>query len=590
MNNKTYFKVLTHYWKNQRSDALIAPFYYLFENFSPTIETIAFAAFFDAVYNSLNGITAYHSKLIMCGVILILFYLIKQVMQLIASISTNAGIFERSMYLLGTKIADKSASLPLVMYENSKIMDMKKRAEECVENDRIPSIFMLSVVLATAVAGIGSLLITLFMYNWILAIIAVISVSQFYIAASIQENRQYELSSSLTRAKRHRDYIWSLFLDLKSIKEMRIMDACDFLAEKWKSYRNEINDKMWKEELREHKGNTICNLIKLSGYLMGIITALILVSNGQISVGVFGATITAFVTVQNTIQNHISSIGKIPNFLKYAKDFFDYTELPIDTKPQKIKNDNISRITLENVSFKYPNADSLAIKNISLNIDKGETIAIVGENGSGKTTLIKTLLGVYAPSEGCVKVNGNDISEIEKESLYNDVSFISQDHMVYDISLKENIALADIETIQDGKVKTLLKEVDLTELASDIDVSFGKEFGGIELSGGQKQKLAIARALYKNGQFLILDEPTSALDPLQESEILERFINMSRDKTSIVITHRIGICTKVDRIIVMKEGKVVEDGNHDELIKRNGEYAKLFNAQSQWYIRQDDRE
>lgn len=586
MNNKTYFKVLTHYWKNQRSDALIAPFYYLFENFSPTIETIAFAAFFDAVYNSLNGITAYHSKLIMCGVILILLYLIKQVMQLIASISTNAGIFERSMYLLGTKIADKSASLPLVMYENSKIMDMKKRAEECVENDRIPSIFMLSVVLATAVAGIGSLLITLFMYNWILAIIAVISVSQFYIAASIQENRQYELSSSLTRAKRHRDYIWSLFLDLKSIKEMRIMNACDFLAEKWKSYRNEINDKMWKEELREHKGNTICNLIKLSGYLMGIITALILVSNGHISVGVFGATITAFVTVQNTIQNHISSIGKIPNFLKYAKDFFDYTELPIDTKHQSIKNENISRIALENVSFKYPNADSNAIKNISLNINKGETIAIVGENGSGKTTLIKTLLGVYAPSEGCVKVNGNDISEIEKESLYNDVSFISQDHMVYDISLKENIALADIETIQDGKVKTLLKEVDLTELASDIDVSFGKEFGGIELSGGQKQKLAIARALYKNGQFLILDEPTSALDPLQESEILERFINMSKDKTSIVITHRIGICTKVDRIIVMKEGKVVEDGNHDELIKRNGEYAKLFNAQSKWYVNQ----
>ncbi|MGN0182010.1 MAG: ABC transporter ATP-binding protein [Candidatus Ornithomonoglobus sp.] len=234
-----------------------------------------------------------------------------------------------------------------------------------------------------------------------------------------------------------------------------------------------------------------------------------------------------------------------------------------------------------------PNYHKPAIDNINLTIKKGEHIVVVGENGSGKTTLSKLITACYEPEWGYITIDGQNISDLRKKSYLEQFSIVCQNFVRYNMTLRENIAMSDTKAMQDDerlKAAARCAGVDDTvEIIGGYDTQLGREFGGVELSGGQWQKLAIARGLFRDAPIIILDEPTAALDPLVEYEILTDFTEMTKDRTSIIISHRIGICAKADRIIVMKDGQIAEEGAHKELIEKGGEYSRMWSAQADWY-------
>jgi len=291
------------------------------------------------------------------------------------------------------------------------------------------------------------------------------------------------------------------------------------------------------------------------------------------------------------ILDHYSSIN-MRN--KYIEKYFDFMETkriihsPTDATPLPDKP-LPPVIEFKNVSFKYPNTKRNILKGFNLSIKSGEKIAFVGENGAGKTTLIKLLLRFYDVTEGDILINGINIKNINLDKLYLEVGALFQDFIKYQFSFKENVFFGNQKQIDNlTLLKESIKQSGADEYVNDLpnkyDQIVGKMFkDGIDLSGGQWQKLALARAFFKNAPILILDEPTSAIDAKAEYEIFQRVQELQKDKTVIIISHRFSTVRNADRILVLNDGKVLEEGNHDFLMRKKGLYAELFNIQAQGY-------
>ena len=253
-------------------------------------------------------------------------------------------------------------------------------------------------------------------------------------------------------------------------------------------------------------------------------------------------------------------------------------------------------IILQNVHFHYSTNTAREVTDgISLHIKKGEKIAFVGENGAGKTTLIKLIEGLYRPTEGKILIDGISIEQLDKQSLRNSIAAVMQKPVHYSFTIAENILLREVQSDEDRKrVKQVLEESGLwdrvSKLPKGIDSVLGKEFDedGIELSGGESQKLAIARALYENAGVLILDEPANSLDPLAEAEMYDRMFATGKDRTMILISHRLYSTRKADRICYIENGKVIEEGTHTELMRINGKYAQMYTLQASLYVKESE--
>ncbi len=301
------------------------------------------------------------------------------------------------------------------------------------------------------------------------------------------------------------------------------------------------------------------------------------------------ATITRFVTGVSSLVNHIGGLVYNNQFLKLL---FDYYDLPDDrylgTLPIEKRSDNEYEIEFKNVSFKYPKTDFWALKNVSFKFKIGERLAIVGMNGSGKTTLIKLLSRLYEPTEGVITLNGIDIKKYDYDEYQSIFSVVFQDFYIFGFSINDNVSCS-LNGDKDKVVKCLEQAgfgEKLKKLPNGIETIISKIYDndGIELSMGEKQKLAIARALYKDAPFVVLDEPTASLDPISEQEVYNKFNEMVKDKTAIYISHRLSSCRFCDKIAVLHEGNLVQVGNHDELVKdENSKYFELWNAQAQYY-------
>lgn len=284
-----------------------------------------------------------------------------------------------------------------------------------------------------------------------------------------------------------------------------------------------------------------------------------------------------------------SNIQSLFNNNKYLKKYFEYLDLPGYEKilGEKIDRGNVLTIEFENVCYRYNGINQFKLKNINFKIRKGERVALVGANGSGKTTIIKLLSGLYQPQRGNIKVNGKDIGKYLTKDYRDFIGIMFQDFKIFSFTMKDNICMN--RDVNDRELKHTIAKADLSELLSKakkgIDTYLYKDYAdGHEISGGEAQKIAFARALYKNEGVLVLDEPSSALDPKSEYQLFKNIFEDNFRNSILLVSHRMGICRRCDKIIVLKEGEIVQEGKHEELIQdRENEYYKLWNAQAQYY-------
>lgn len=605
---KVIWRIIKFFFQKIPIESALSSLAYILENLRPAVMTLLSAALFEAAEGCLTG-SGQTAGLYAYTAIMILYFVLYNIIRSLSSICINAGVYEKAMYLLKDDIVAATAALPLIQFENEEMLARRKRAEECVQNDRIPGIFMLLIVLTTSIAGIVSLLAALWAYHPLLPPIAAASVAQFFVSNWLLERESFALEAAVTQGKRGRDYLWSLFTNLGNVREMRVMGFAGYLAGRWKEERDRVNEAQWRLDRKRSRYRLLCDAVKTCGYLTGVALCLWLLRDGAISAPIFGACLVAFASVQDVVGNFFGSAGKIPGFVGLAADYFSFIDSGIPERqeaaeaagsaesaaPQRLSG-AIESIELKDISFRYPHSEKEAVKAATLTIRQGQVVSLVGVNGSGKTTLVKLLLGVYEPERGEIRYNGKNLRTIRKEALYSRTALLTQDFALYNLSLEENIALADIDRAGDKeRIRAALRRVDMegaldeagaredSRIPGEHGGILGREFGGPTFSEGQKQRLALARVLFADRELVILDEPTSALDPLQENRILEEFLRLAKGRTTIIISHRVGLCRQVDKIAVMQAGAIAECGSHEELMAKGGEYRKLYDMQSRWY-------
>lgn len=372
------------------------------------------------------------------------------------------------------------------------------------------------------------------------------------------------------------------------MKESRINNLFSFF---WKKY-NESNEQYITHVIGAEKKSLCMELgmkaITLIGYLFILIFMVELVVQQKITVGAFAAIIASLGRMFGLMEEIICyHIGQLTRDLGAVSNYINFMCMDIEEKKEELAEETL-QLTCKNTCFKYPNQQSNVIEQVNLVINPGETIAIVGENGSGKTTLSKLLMGLYDPTEGAVLWNGKETSQLHRSSKFHNVSGVFQFFQKYKMSLGENVSIGEISNQDETRIKEKLKEADIAvtseKYPNGIDTMLSREFDGIDLSGGQWQRIAIARGLYPEHSFIVLDEPTAAIDPIEENFLYEKFLTLCKGKTAILISHRLGSVKQADRIIVMKSGKIDAIGTHEELMKQEGLYYKMYMAQAKWYV------
>ncbi len=399
-----------------------------------------------------------------------------------------------------------------------------------------------------------------------------------------------KLADKSAPLKREYEYFEKCIVGREHFKETRLLGAFSFFRE---LYMDSFSA-MQKERLKTRKKTAILESALSALSVLGLGVSMILVFRallaGEILAGTFAVVLNLVMEFYSILNGDLKymladvseSAGEAERFLRFLK--LPEREGAVDDIPKW------GDIEMDGVSFSYPGAEEETLKDISFTWKKGETLAIVGENGSGKSTLVRLLCGMYLPDKGSVRMDGQDTRDYSAYALYKETSAVFQKYQRYQMTLRENIKISEADKEEDKAVLGhVLKEVGISpedkNFPQGYDTMLSREFGGTDLSGGQWQRIALARGFYRSHKRIILDEPTAAIDPYEETRIYNRFAEIAKEKSAVIVTHRIGSVKLADRILVMKKGRLVQIGSHESLIKEDGEYRRMYESQEKWYQR-----
>lgn len=487
---------------------------------------------------------------------------------------------------LQIELGEKGTRLSMICYENTETNNMLKRAKNCIEQERFSDLSLSVFNILAEFLKVNGTLLVLAGFHPVLVGISLLSVFPYLIVRLVRGKEFYELKRYQAAGERRRNYLYHLFGDKQAVKELRIFEIEDYIEQKMYAARDNMKQEVWNFKKRDMRSLLICEIFCKSGYLLSIFSTILLLLHQVLDVGMMAAALAAFTSFQTAAKYFLVSLGRIPECAAFVKDYYDFMDMEEAEKGTEKLCSDFDSIKVKQLSFSYPGRKTPAVSNLSFTIKRNEVVAIVGNNGSGKTTLVKLLTGLYQAQKGQIYYGRQNLRSLDPEEFYKQISFVSQDFIKYELTVRENIGIGDWKQMENtDKIYMLLHQVGLETFISQASVNqlLGNEFGGRELSVGQWQKLAIARGMMKDSSVIFLDEPTAALDPLMETKVLKIFLKIAREKTAIIVSHRIGICKEVDKIIVMKEGKIAEIGNHEELLAEKGEYYRLYTMQQKWY-------
>lgn len=480
----------------------------------------------------------------------------------------------------------KAGRLSLINFESVELYDKINLATSGVRYALNSTIDLVNVVVFHSIFFI-SICVYLFTVQPVLTIVCFFCFVPQIFSQLYKSKKYYELNEKTITTSRERDYYKSCLIDKEFYKETKTLNAKKYFLQHYTEKNKVFNSLSWQTEISVAKKDTLLTFVTFLGYVCSFILLSYYLVQGQISLGMFAGIYYSLNKLMGYIKSMVEIYGSIYQNASLAGKLYDFLELP-EVEGDDIEIASNGDIKLNNVTFIYPHRETPAVDRISLHIKNGEHVAIVGLNGSGKTTLVKLIAGLFTPTEGDVTHNDINISNVHPTNVYRNISAVFQRFGKYKVSLRENLSLSDfLLPYSDEYSKQRLEQAGFDYKKEDIhenmDIMLSREFNGIDLSGGEWQRLAIARGLYRRSSIIILDEPTASIDPIEEAHVYQRFKDISVDKTSLIVTHRLGSIRNADRILVMKEGRIVEDGSHEELMQSGGLYYEMFCSQAQWY-------
>ena len=492
---------------------------------------------------------------------------------------------------VSVRVMEQASQLDLTTYENPVFYDRLERAR-VQATDRLAMIQQMGRLFQQIITTLSFSIALVLASPWLVLLLAM-GVLPSFIGETHYAFLGYAKNFRQTPAKRQMDYLRQVAGGREGAKEVKLFGLNKFFTKRFQA----LADQIYAEDVALSRSKLIVGgllgVIGTLGYYGAYVYVIWRTLHGAYNIGYFTFLTVAIQQASSNLQQVFSTASGIADQALFLTDliaFFDMKST-VDANPNGRRTPQVIQRGFEfrNVSFAYPGTERTVLKNFSLTLSPGERIALIGENGQGKTTVVKLITRLYDPTEGQILLDGIDLREYSLEDLHSHIGVIFQDFMRFEMTARENIAVGRVDRphqqadIESAAHKSLADTV-VDKLAGGYDQMLGRRFeGGVELSGGEWQKIALARAYLRDAQLLILDEPTAALDARSELEVFERFAELTEGKMALLISHRFSTVRMADRIVVLEGGRLIEEGNHQQLMARAGVYAGMFEMQAASY-------
>lgn len=492
-------------------------------------------------------------------------------------------------------MGEKAGRLELIRFESAELYDEIEKAN--AGRDR--GFDAMETVLCSLIFH-GGYFMFLGLYLVRLEPVLVLGVFMAFLpvalSRAIRASAFYHTESRVAPLRREFGHYEACLTDRTYFKETRTTGAVPFFRRRYDQTLEAYNREMWRTELRTGAIDLGLKVLTLAGYVGLLFLLVRFVIGGRISAGLFGAVYFAMDAIFKWFEELFDRLGFAYENAAFGANYLAFLESP-ERERGHAPLPRDQGVELRQVSFRYPGATGNAVEAVTLSFTPGESVAIVGENGAGKSSLVRLIAGLYHPDCGSVHAGGVDLRDTADKARFQQLSAVFQQYQRYRMTLFDNVRIAEPRAGTGANTNEHAHATAALELAGfyerlgntagiDLDTMLSREFGGIDLSGGEWQRVAIARGLYRVYDTIILDEPTAAIDPIEEDRVYRMFLNLARGKTAIIVTHRLGLARIADRILVMERGRIVQDGSHAELIDADGPYARMFRSQAAWYERE----